>query len=82
MADIFVSHAQGDRDWVKELASALEAEGFSVWWGPHLLPGTKYRDAIQAELKAAAATVVVWSRLSIDPTGCGTRPRMRGCCTN
>jgi len=66
MADIFVSYTQGDRDWVWELATALEAEGFSVWWDPNLLPGTKYRDAIRRELGEARAAIVVWSRLSVE----------------
>ncbi len=66
MADIFVSYAQADRDWVKELATALEAEGLSVWWDPNLLPGTRYRDAIQSEMDKAKAVVVVWSRISIE----------------
>lgn len=65
-ADIFVSYAQGDRDWVKELATALEAEGFSVWWDPNLLPGTKFRDTINKELTKARTVIVVWSRLSVD----------------
>ena len=66
IADIFVSYAQGDREWVKELATALEAEGFSIWWDPNLLPGTKFRDAINKELVGAKAVIVVWSRLSIE----------------
>ena len=66
MADIFVSYAQADREWVKELATALEAEGLSVWWDPNLLPGTKFRDAIQSEMDKAKAVVVVWSRLAIE----------------
>lgn len=65
-ADIFISYSQADRDWVKELAAAFETEGFSVWWDPNLLPGTKYRDAIKKELEGAKAVVVVWSRLSIE----------------
>jgi hypothetical protein len=66
MADIFVSYAQADREWVKELATALEAEGLSVWWDPNLLPGTKFRDAIQSEMNKAKAVVVVWSLLAIE----------------
>jgi hypothetical protein len=64
MADIFISYAQGDREWVAQLASTLEGEGFSVWWDPNLLPGMKYRDAIATELQTAKSVVVVWSHLS------------------
>jgi hypothetical protein len=66
MADVFVSYAQGDRDWVKEFATALEGEGFAVWWDPNLLPGSKFRDRISHELEGAKAVIVVWSHLSVD----------------
>jgi hypothetical protein len=66
MADVFISYAQGDRDWVKTFATALEAEGFSVWWDPDLLPGSRYREIIRNELATAKAVIVVWSHLSVD----------------
>ncbi|HEY4986156.1 MAG TPA: toll/interleukin-1 receptor domain-containing protein, partial [Bradyrhizobium sp.] len=66
MADIFISYAHADRPWVETLAAALEARGFSVWWDPSLVVGTRYRDAIRDELRAAKAVVVVWSQTSIE----------------
>jgi formylglycine-generating enzyme required for sulfatase activity len=66
MADVFVSYSHADRAWVSSFATALQEEGFSVWWDPSLLPGTKYRDAIRNELDTAKAVVAVWSRASID----------------
>jgi formylglycine-generating enzyme required for sulfatase activity len=66
LADIFISYAHADRPWVETLAAALEARGFSVWWDPSLVVGTRYRDAIRDELRAAKAVVVVWSQTSIE----------------
>jgi len=66
MSDVFISYAQGDRSWVAELATALEAQGHAVWWDPNLLPGTHYRDAIRDELLRAKAVLVVWPRLSVE----------------
>jgi uncharacterized membrane protein YhaH (DUF805 family) len=65
MSDVFISYAQGDRDWVKEFAASVEEEGFSVWWDPDIVAGARYREIIDAELEKAAAVVVVWSNLSI-----------------
>jgi hypothetical protein len=65
MADIFISYAREDRDWVEKLAQALQGEGFTVWWDWDLLVGKRYREAIETELSTAKATVVVWSQNSI-----------------
>ncbi len=65
MADIFISYAREDREWVEKLASALEAEGFSVWWDWDLLVGKRYRETIETELQACKSAVVVWSQHSI-----------------
>jgi TIR domain len=65
MADIFISYAREDRDWVEKLATALQGEGFTVWWDWDLLVGKRYREAIETELGVAKATVVVWSQSSV-----------------
>jgi hypothetical protein len=65
MSDIFVSYSQGDRDWVAQFASSLEAEGFSVWWDPNILPGSRFREIVKTELAEAHAVIVVWSHLSV-----------------
>jgi len=65
MADIFISYAREDRNWVRGLAQDLEAEGYSVWWDPNLLPGSRYRETIEKELDQAFASIVVWSSDSI-----------------
>jgi formylglycine-generating enzyme required for sulfatase activity len=66
MADVFISYSQGDRDWVKGLASCLEAEGFSIWWDPNILPGSRFRKIVKTELAGAKAVIVVWSHLSVE----------------
>lgn len=65
MADIFISYAREDREWVEKLANALVAEGFTVWWDWDLLVGKRYRETIETELQTAKAAVVVWSQHSI-----------------
>ncbi|MEJ1970821.1 MAG: TIR domain-containing protein [Rhizomicrobium sp.] len=65
MADIFISYAREDREWVEKLATALQGEGYSVWWDWDLLVGKRYRETIESELTTCKATVVVWSQHSI-----------------
>ncbi len=49
MADVFISYAREDRQWVEQLARQLQAEGFSVWWDWDLLVGKRYRETIDTE---------------------------------
>ncbi len=65
MADVFISYAREDRQWVEQLANRLQSAGFSVWWDWDLLVGKRYRETIDAELQACRAAVVVWSQYSI-----------------
>jgi hypothetical protein len=65
MADIFISYAREDREWVEKLANALGTEGYTVWWDFDLLVGKRYRETIETELQTAKAAVVVWSQHSI-----------------
>ncbi len=48
------------------LVAALEAQGWSVWWDPEITPGDEFDALIGAELEAARAVVVVWTRSSVD----------------
>ena len=66
MADIFVSYARSDRARVAPLVAALEAQGWSVWWDPAITPGEEFDRYIAAELKRAAAVLVVWTRASVE----------------
>ncbi|MBD3648501.1 MAG: tetratricopeptide repeat protein [Pseudomonadales bacterium] len=66
MADIFISYAREDFDRVKPLATALQGEGFSVWWDDHLSPGDRFEETIDLEIQAATCIVVVWTRTSVN----------------
>ncbi len=61
MADIFISYARADRDKIERLASALEGEGYSVWWDRHIESGAEFSTDIERELGAAKAVIVCWS---------------------
>jgi hypothetical protein len=66
MSDIFISYSSEDQDWVLPLAAALSGQGWNVWWDRSILGGQPFDEVIEAELAAARAVVVVWSRNSID----------------
>jgi hypothetical protein len=64
MADIVLSYASEDRAQAELVADALEHSGWSVWWDRAILPGTSYRQVIEAQLSAARCVVVLWSTAS------------------
>ncbi len=64
MADIFISYAREDRGIVERLAAQLEAAGLTCWWDKQLGAGDKYLERTGAELDAAKAVLVVWSKHS------------------
>jgi len=65
MADVFVSYARSDKARVAPLVAAIEAQGWSVWWDPEIDPGQEFDHLIAAQLKAAAAVLVVWTPDSV-----------------
>jgi adenylate cyclase len=65
MADVFLSYARADRARVEPLVGALEGQGFSVWWDPHIAPGQEFDELIAKELQRAACVVVVWTENSV-----------------
>jgi adenylate cyclase len=64
MADVFVSYARTDTTRVAPLVTALERQGWSVWWDPDIDAGQQFDDQIEAELKAAKAVLVIWTPAS------------------
>ena len=66
MADVFVSYSRRDKARVAPLVAAIEARGWSVWWDPEIVPGQEFDRQIDAELKIAAAVLVVWTPQSVD----------------
>jgi adenylate cyclase len=65
MADVFVSYSRSDRAKVEPLVRALEAEGYSVWWDPHIAAGQQFDELIAKELESAGCVVVVWTDTSV-----------------
>ena len=65
MADIFLSYAREDLARAEPLVTAMEAEGWTVFWDPSIVPGAEYRPVIDRELEAVRCVVVFWSRSSI-----------------
>src|SRR5882757_8448229 len=66
MADIFVSYARSDKARVAPLVAAIEAKGWTVWWDPEICAGQEFDRQIAAELKIAAAVLVVWTPNSVE----------------
>ncbi len=61
MHDVFISYARNDEDRASDFQRAISNAGWKVWWDGDLLPGQRYRDVIEAKLRASAAVVVLWS---------------------
>ena len=66
MADIFIGYARRNRDTVEQLASAIEAAGYSVWWDRNIIGGAEFSRDIERELDAAKAVIIAWSRDASD----------------
>lgn len=66
MADIFLSYASEDRDRARQLAQALEAVGWTVWWDRDFRAGKNVADVIEGEINRARCVIVMWSRASVD----------------
>jgi hypothetical protein len=61
MADVFISYARADRERIETLAAALQAEGLSVWWDPHIPGGADFSQEIERELNSAKAVIAAWT---------------------
>jgi hypothetical protein len=66
VTDVFISYASEDRDRAAELAGALGALGWSVWWDRKIIAGQAFDHAIERELETAKSVVTLWSRNSVD----------------
>ena len=62
---VFLSYAREDRERARIVASALEAEGWSVWWDRKLAAGQIFDRTIEEQLDIAVAVVVLWSASSV-----------------
>ena len=61
MTDIFISYARDDQPKVTQLAAALEAAGYSVWWDLRIQSGSEFARDIETALAGAKAVIVCWS---------------------
>lgn len=64
--DLFLSYAREDRATAQQLAQALGAEGFSVWWDREIRGGRDFTEEIAANLRAARRVIVLWSPQAVD----------------
>ena len=64
MSHIFISYAAVDRPIAHQLADALEALGWSVWWDREIPLGKAFDQVIEEELTAAGCVIVLWSEAS------------------
>ncbi|WP_156384511.1 toll/interleukin-1 receptor domain-containing protein [Devosia sp. Root413D1] len=65
MADIFISYKSDERAVAEKVAQRLKDAGYDVWWDEHLYVAEQFGAKIKAELKAAKAVVILWSRASV-----------------
>lgn len=65
MADIFISYAREDEQRIRDLAQALEKQGWSVFWDRRIPAGLTWRDYIGKAMNEAGCIVVAWSKNSI-----------------
>jgi len=58
---IFLSYAHADAKCAQQLAAALTARGYTVWWDNLIEGGAQFAKSIRAALESADAVVVLWS---------------------
>lgn len=63
---IFLSYAHADAKRAQQLAAALAARGYTVWWDTVIEGGASFAKSIREALEAADAVVVLWSETSIE----------------
>ena len=63
---IFLSYAHADAKRAQQLASALTARGYTVWWDNLIEGGAQFAKSIRSALESADAVVVLWSKSSIE----------------
>jgi hypothetical protein len=66
LAEVFLSYSRTDRPIAQAVALELQRLGVDVWWDHDLLGGDDFRQRIAEILARAGATVVIWSRRSVE----------------
>lgn len=64
MVDVFISYSRDNKPRVAQIAQAVSAAGYEVWWDAELPPHRSYGDVITEKIGSAKAAIVVWSQAS------------------
>ncbi|WP_422061124.1 YARHG domain-containing protein [Sphingopyxis sp.] len=64
MVDVFISYSRDNKVRVADIAAAVTAAGYDVWWDAELPPHRSYGDVITEKIGSAKAAIVVWSHAS------------------
>jgi hypothetical protein len=64
MVDVFISYSRDNKARVADIAAAVTAAGYDVWWDAELPPHRSYGDVITEKIGSAKAAIVVWSHAS------------------
>jgi hypothetical protein len=64
MVDVFISYSRDNKARVADIAAAVAAAGYDVWWDAELPPHRSYGDVIAEKIGSAKAAIVVWSHAS------------------
>ena len=65
MSDIFLSYGSEDAARAEQIAAALAAQGWSVWWDRTIPAGKTFHEIIDQALVEARCVVVLWSKTSV-----------------
>lgn len=76
-SEVFVSYKSEDRGRLHPLVSALEAEGFSVWWDAQIGGGANWQKDIEQHLDGARCVIVAWTKRSVGDEGHFVRDEAR-----
>jgi hypothetical protein len=66
LSDVFISYAAEDRNRIAPIASALESQGWSVFWDRTIPAGKTWRQVIGQAIADARCIVVAWSGDSVE----------------
>ncbi len=66
MPDAFISYSRPDQAIAEAIAVELRRLGLDVWWDRNLGGGEDYRQKTTAIIAQVKATIVVWSRRSVE----------------
>lgn len=57
---VFISHSEGDVDWARSFAQALQQRGVSVWFDEFdVRPGESMRDGLESGLRSSDVIVAL-----------------------